>query len=172
MQRIKIPRFADPRYAAAKRLDYDGYVPAEALERLRGAVAELEGDAGARLSFGVDLQGVTVIEGVADAEVKLVCDRCGGTFGLKLRAPIRCTPDAEKVAELGLEDSYDYAELDETGETDLYRLVEDELLLALPLSPRHADADCPEKRREWVAGEFPEERAENPFAVLEKLKKE
>ena len=46
---------------------------------------------------------------------------------------------------------------------DLMVLVEDEALLALPLSPRHAE--CP--------GDVPSslvEKAESPFAVLKKLK--
>ena len=61
-------------------------------------------------------------------------------------------------------------ELDENGEVNLRELVEDELLLAIPLIPRHELEDC-QSDSDSVWGELPEELDKpNPFDVLKKLK--
>ena len=44
MQKVKIPQKVDPRYTAAKRLDYVGIIPKEKLERLQGIVEEIVED--------------------------------------------------------------------------------------------------------------------------------
>lgn len=170
MQKVKIPQKVDPRYTAAKRLDYVGIIPKEKLERLQSIVEEIVEDAEVNLTFGVDLQGITAIEGSVGTAVKCVCQRCGELFDLKISSQIRYTPDLKKVEELGLEDLYDFVDVDEFGEVDLYQILEDELILALPSSPRHEDADCSEGGKEWVAGEIVEPEKTNPFAVLSKLK--
>jgi uncharacterized protein len=58
------------------------------------------------------------------------------------------------------------------GKLSLLDVIEDELLLALPLVPVNPDSALPEE----VAGPSPEEisaerRSDNPFAVLRELKK-
>ena len=65
---------------------------------------------------------------------------------------------------------YDAIELDENGEVNLRELVEDELLLAIPLIPRHQLEDC-SAPADSVWGELPEELEKpNPFDVLKQLK--
>ena len=63
-------------------------------------------------------------------------------------------------------------------EADLWQMVEDELLLAVPPFPLHEREECPasealeefERADEVVGSEEPEKR-ENPFSVLAELKK-
>jgi uncharacterized protein len=72
--------------------------------------------------------------------------------------------------------------VDETGELDVLALVEDELLLSLPLVPMHEDADCSAvlndlKRKAGEAGsgadgEDNKGGRPNPFAVLAALKQD
>jgi uncharacterized protein len=45
MQKVKIPHKVDPVRAAAKKLDYDGYIPRDKLERLAGVVETVLSDA-------------------------------------------------------------------------------------------------------------------------------
>ncbi len=55
----------------------------------------------------------------------------------------------------------------------LSEIVEDELILALPLIPMHSPDACKgvePLRRSRVIAESDQERADNPFAVLESLK--
>jgi uncharacterized protein len=50
--------------------------------------------------------------------------------------------------------------------SDLYELVEEELLLALPLVAAHAPGTCPSDPGMPEPEEVSESRRENPFAVL------
>jgi uncharacterized protein len=53
----------------------------------------------------------------------------------------------------------------------LSELIEDELILALPIIPKHTEACLPEEL--WKAGDavIEDEKPESPFAVLSALKK-
>ena len=172
MQKVKIPHKVDPVRAAAKKLDFDGYIPRTLLERLAGVVETVLSDAEVHLSFSVDLQGLTVIEGSAGAAVKCECQRCGNPCELGLSSDFHYTVDEKKARNLGLEDNYDFAEADEFGEVDIYKLIEDELILTVPMVVTHPEGEC-EIPGGGVYGEVvAEENTEgSPFAVLGKLKK-
>lgn len=171
MQKVKIPRYVDPIRAAAKRLDYEGIIPKENFSRLADVVDEILVDVDVKLSFDVDLQGLTVIVGNVGVAVKCVCQRCGEPFDMDLSAEVSYTTDIAKVEKLGLSVDYDFAELNEMGEVDLYSIIEDELILSLPIVTKHDEDECKVKEEEWVAGEIEESEVNNPFAVLSKLKK-
>ncbi|MGN1392638.1 MAG: 23S rRNA accumulation protein YceD [Succinivibrionaceae bacterium] len=171
MQKVKIPRFVDPIKSAAKRLDYEGIIPKDQMSRLAEVVDEVSNDIEVKVSFGVDLQGLTVIEGNVGAAVKCVCQRCGEVFDLVLQTNLSYSSDEEKINKLGLNVDYDIATVNEFGEVDLYSIIEDELILALPLVTMHDVAECPMGEVEMVVGKIEESESSNPFAVLSKLKR-
>ncbi|HEY9107287.1 MAG TPA: YceD family protein, partial [Roseateles sp.] len=83
---------------------------------------------------------------------------------------IRFVPDAAQAEALDAELEDDVLELQR--QMDLRELVEDELLLALPLVPRHEA--CPEPlphADEETVGEEEEAERPNPFAALAALKR-
>jgi len=58
------------------------------------------------------------------------------------------------------------------GQLDIAALIEDELILALPVIPTHDDADCDGGQRQFgPAGEAAPAR-DNPFQALESLKRD
>ena len=60
----------------------------------------------------------------------------------------------------------------EFGEIDLLAMVEDEIILALPVVPVHDSEHCEVSEADMVFGELPEEAQKpNPFAVLASLKR-
>lgn len=72
-----------------------------------------------------------------------------------------------------LDDEVDYVLLDEITEDQrgeillpLANILEDEILLDVPLSPKHEDCEMATEQ----VGELPEEENENPFAALAALK--
>ena len=99
-----------------------------------------------------------------DGEIVLVCQRCL----LSMRQPVaivshfRIAPD-EAAAE-ALDDQDDYDVIVGTDAFDLDRLVEDEVILALPIAPRHAV--CPDGASLLALTERPP----SPFAGLARLK--
>ena len=63
-------------------------------------------------------------------------------------------------------------ERDEHGEINLRQLIEDELILTLPLFPMHDVANCKVDPTNMSFGDIgPEPEKPNPFAILQELKK-
>ena len=168
MQKVRIAQKLDPIRSAQRRLGYEGIIPKECFKRLSDMVETILDDIEVTISFGVDLQGLTAIEGRACTAVKCVCERCGESVVEDLAVDFKYTPDQKKVEALGINVEYDFVEVDEFGEIDLVTLVEDELILSLPIVPKH-DV-CPNFKGEWVSGEIEEDTKANPFAVLNELK--
>jgi uncharacterized protein len=83
-------------------------------------------------------------------------------------------PDVVLVGPEGLSETsgegQEFVEMDGDGLLRPAEFVEEEILLALPLSPRHEDcAQGP--KREFEPGEGRGSQEDNPFAVLKKLRK-
>jgi uncharacterized protein len=106
----------------------------------------------------------------ADTEVTLECQRCLQPMRLALHATRRIffVDGEEAAAALDAESEDDVLAL--TPALDLAELIEDELLLALPLVPRHDHCPLPLPRG-FVEDEAPVDPADNPFAALAALKR-
>jgi uncharacterized protein len=107
----------------------------------------------------------------AEAEVGLACQRCLQTMAqrLMLDTRIRFVYGEDAAARLDEEIESDVLAL--TRSLDLGELIEDELLLALPIVPRHEA--CPDGRQAGTrsAGHpaVPQDAEVNPFAMLRQL---
>ena len=102
-----------------------------------------------------------------DTRVRLECQRCLQPVETPLHIErwLRFVPGEEQAAALDAESEEDVLALPRW--LDLRELAEDELLLELPLVPRHEL--CPVELP-TSAGE-PEPERENPFAALQALKR-
>lgn len=168
MQKVRIPQMVDPVRSAAKRLTYKGIIPKEKLLRLSDIVKILT-DIDVELSFSVDLQGMTVIEGNVGTSVKCECQRCGELFNFDIETDLVYSSDEEKAKKLGLFDNYDFISQNEFGEVDLYNMIEDELILSLPTVIMHEECEDEAYGSEvYVSGKI--EEKPTPFAVLSVLK--
>lgn len=67
-------------------------------------------------------------------------------------SPVRNDEQAEALPE-----AYEPIEVNEFGEIDLLALVEDEIILALPVVPVHDSEHCEVSDADMVFGELPEE---------------
>jgi uncharacterized protein len=108
----------------------------------------------------------------ASTQVWRECQRClqPVALPLSLQRTLRFVRGEEEAARLDAESEDDVLALERAF--DLSSLVEDELLLALPLVPRHEQ--CPQPLH--VLGQVDEEEAEapereNPFAALARLRR-
>ncbi|RTE87798.1 23S rRNA accumulation protein YceD [Lysobacter sp. N42] len=172
MQKVRIPVTVDPIRSATKRLSYNGEVPTASLERLQDVSLEIKGEADVCLTFDRDEQNLVFIHGTAETTVVVACQRCGENMDVPVTCEFRYAPVNQKVKAEDLPEHYDPVELNEFGELNLHQIVEDELILALPLVAMHAEEDCRIDRNTMTFGELPkEEDKPNPFAVLQKLKK-
>lgn len=171
MQKVKLPLTIDIVRSAQKRLDYDGIIKVELLERLAKSVQSVTSDANVTLSFDFDQRHLAFMRGSADVEVTLTCQRCQEEFQHKYGVEFCFSPLLKPEAVDEFPEAYEPAEVDENGEINLIELIEDELMLELPQVAMHDEADC-KASGNMTFGEIPvaDERP-NPFAVLKNLSK-
>jgi uncharacterized protein len=105
----------------------------------------------------------------ATARLSLVCQRCLAPVDVPIEAERSFLFVADEDTAARLDADTDDDVLAMTRSLDLLELVEDELLLALPLVPRH-DV-CPEPLPMAHGEEEADEPAPNPFAALAALKR-
>ncbi len=119
-----------------------------------------------RFEFSRNEYDVPMIAGRLQTSLELQCQRCLQALDMPLELDFRLMIDAsdELVRDSSLDTLYS-----DDGFIDLYEVVEDELILAIPLVPLHEDVSCNEY---WLAADSEAEPAEkeNPFAVLRQLK--
>ncbi|MFO1218967.1 MAG: YceD family protein [Burkholderiaceae bacterium] len=106
----------------------------------------------------------------ADAPVWLACQRCLAPMrvDLSVDVPIRFVRGEAQAEALDAESEFDVLAL--APAIDLRQLVEDELLLALPLVPRHEACPMPMAGERSGDANADASRGEHPFSVLAGLK--
>jgi len=165
-----LPETLDVRKAAAREAVVSGRVPLSSLSRLADVLASAEGDATARCRFSRDEENRSIVDVDVEATVQVTCQRCLQTMPLQLdvhgKVAVVGDDDAAKQLPAALEP---WVVATETA--SLWHLVEDELMLALPVVAYHDSEDC---KRLLDAYRRPPESGkpsgDNPFKVLERLK--
>ncbi|MBY4599240.1 YceD family protein [Ottowia caeni] len=107
----------------------------------------------------------------AQAELPLTCQLCMGPVPVPVEVDRRFIFVADEEAAAALDDQSEDDVLVISAEFNLRELIEDELLMALPLVPRHEQ--CPEAPTLSVQDadfEAVQQDKPNPFAVLASLK--
>ncbi|MDX4945105.1 23S rRNA accumulation protein YceD [Providencia manganoxydans] len=172
MQKVKLPLTIDVQRAAQKNLDYVGSYKPEQVTRIAESVVSVDSDVESELSFKIDNQRLTVIEGHSDVDVTLQCQRCRKDFKHHVYVSYCFSPVVSDEKAEALPEGYEPIQIDEFGEIDLLGMIEDEIILSLPVVPVHDSEHCEVSEADMVFGELPPEAEKpNPFAVLASLKK-
>ncbi len=172
MQKVKLPLAVDAIRTAQKRLDYSGIYTASQVTRVAASVVSIDSDVQTSLSFDIDNLRLAVINGQSDLTVTLECQRCGKTFEHQVHATYCFSPVRNDEQAEALPEAYEPIEVDEFGEVDLLAMIEDEIILSLPVVPVHESEHCEVSDADMVFGKLPAEvEKPNPFAVLASLKK-
>jgi uncharacterized protein len=177
MQKLKIPVTLDVRKVAQHQTSYKGYVALAQLKRLTQSLTCTEGDVDVNIQTGIDERGLNFLKGEATVAGQVVCQRCNENMTLDLAAEFAYSPvkaGYEDDEDNQLPEYYEPVQVNEFGEIALRDLIEDELILEVPLITMHDEQDCPAAGRDMSWGEIEEEVVEekpNPFAVLKQLKR-
>ncbi|KHO66346.1 YceD family protein [Pseudomonas flexibilis] len=166
-----IPPHVDPRKLADRGAVLEGEIPLASLPRLAEQMVDHAGTVRAKLSFERDERRAVVIHGEFSVEAKMVCQRCLDVATLPIHGEYHYAviPEGSKQV---VPKGYDALEVGEDP-LDLLTLVEDELLLALPIVPVHDSSVC-----QQPAGQDDPQPSEdevsrpNPFSVLAQLKRD
>lgn len=173
MANVKLPKILDPVKSAQKRSSYDGLYFASDMQRFSSAVASLSNDIPVKVEFTKDAQGLTYFKGNISAQVRLICQRCNEEFEYAVSTAFCFSPVQGSDTQDLLPDVYEPVEVDDHGEINLFALLEDELILSLPIVALHADEDCAVAAKDLQFGEIETDPVrENPFAVLKELKRD
>jgi uncharacterized protein len=154
------------------RRSFEGTLPVAALSRLREALANADGMVQFELDFGRDSLGTDYVDVRAQTSLTLICQRTLEPFALPIALNTRLGLIKAERDEAGLPPGCEPLLVPENGRLNPVEVIEDELLLALPLVPVNPDSSLPDEvtGHELEDDSSGEGRSENPFAVLRELK--
>jgi uncharacterized protein len=166
-----LPTSLDVRKAAARGVTLSGVLAPSELARAREILSSDTGRIEARLAFSRDEENRNLLTVEISAQVQVLCQRCLEPLGIEVTS-------RNELAMIGSEDrARDLpARLDplvvEGESCDLWAVVEDELILALPIVSYHDTEACRQRLEPYTMPpvEAAREADSNPFSVLKQLK--
>jgi uncharacterized protein len=162
---VALPERVDASRMVQARRTFEGKLPIASFQRLRGSLAAVEGEASYDLEFGKDELGVAYLAVRVDADLPLTCQRTLEVYRQPVHVDQRLGLIGEESEEAALPPGYEPLLIPD-GTVDLADVIEDELILALPVVPLKPGAPL-----EWHDESTEEASEPNPFAALAKLKK-
>lgn len=174
-----------PDALAARREEIRDTIPLGSTDRLaslvREALARCDGEAPADwesrpLTVQLEFEGrrvegnqpVPAVTGLARVTLPLVCERCLGLMDLALQADVAFLLPDEDMSDEALP-GFEVWPVEGRG-VKLLDLVEEELLLGLPLALMHGDTACRAVAEEYGEPQPDEEpEAQRPFGALKAL---
>ncbi|GIX36058.1 MAG: hypothetical protein KatS3mg126_1837 [Lysobacteraceae bacterium] len=162
-----LPDSLDAWRAVTARRVFDGTAALSSFSRLRDSLADTEGTCRYRLVFGLDELDHPMVEVEADTELPLVCQRSLERFLLRVSVRQRLGLLRREEDETMLPPGVEPVLVGADGKLAPLDLIEDELILALPVVPLAPDTGAltPD-----TAPARTQDR-DNPFAALAALKK-
>ena len=167
----RIPDRVDPWRLAEQEETLEGHLKLDLLPRLAPLLANAAGEAAFVLTFGRDARRRLVIELKVDADLSLECQRCLDDMVLRVDSTTSLTPVSGLQEAEQLPEELDPVMIGEGEYLDIVQLIEDELMLGIPSSPRHEQQSC--NRQESVEDHGQPEaepKEDNPFAILAGLR--
>jgi len=147
-----------------------GEVPVAKLPRLLDFLENHQGILSYTVRGGIDRDGVTSLDVSVAGNCQLRCQRCLSRmdYAIRLESHLllrdQATLDAlDSSADGGEDEQFDSILAD--AHLDVLDLLEDEILLSLPIAPKHESGEC-----QAAEGRKVPEEEKNPFAALAKLK--
>lgn len=160
----RLPAFIDPLRLADEGARLVGNLSTRSMRRLAAVTSKQDAAATVDLQFDRSPQGLRQMQGKIIAKLYVTCQRCLQEMPLDLMAePMVILLSPDESAKIGPEEG-DLLVVHKP--LALAELVEEELLLAMPMIPKHADEVC--RMQPSAASGTP---ATGPFASLNVLKK-
>lgn len=164
----QLPVLIDPIRLADEGTRLYGELPSDGMSRLRELIfpKSRPGSVVVDLNFELTAQGGRQVHGTISTFVEMACKRC--LERLKVKVIARLSVVLLQPGEAEPEDS---DALVVNAPISLLEFAEDELLLAMPMSPGHGEGLCEDEIVRASSGHVPEiEYSANPFAKLRGFK--
>ena len=145
---------------------FQGQIDVEALPRLGELLASTVATINVQFEFQHSDYDTPMVSGKMQADLEMECQRCLQAMPISSQVDFKLLVDAPEdiVRESSLDTVYS-----EDGSIDIFEVVEDELILALPLVAMHESSLC---NRHWQAPDHDQDSVvkDNPFSVLKDMK--
>ncbi|MDD7805746.1 MAG: YceD family protein [Endozoicomonas sp. (ex Botrylloides leachii)] len=182
----KLPKTIDPRKLARQGMQLEGSLALSRFSRLVDLLSDNKGEVQVALRCDLDEYNRAVLKGHLDVMCKMICQRCLNAADLPIHADVQLVAVWTDEQAKALPSDYEPLFLQEDP-IELVPLLEDELLLALPIIPYHKQGQCAieqtyttaiapeltdERKCQSIVEDAKAKKAEktNPFSVLAKLK--
>ncbi|MFC4727056.1 YceD family protein [Coralloluteibacterium thermophilus] len=165
-----LPAVLDVWRMVAARRSFEGRLPLSAFGRLGESLTDAEGEVRYTLDFDRDALKIATLDLHIEADLPLECQRTLQRFLHPVRIDQRLGLIASESQEASLPGEYEPVLVGEDGAVNPLDLIEDELILAIPVVPVAPGTEPAEQ--EWPAPQQSENQEErpNPFAALSVLK--
>ncbi|RDL45904.1 hypothetical protein DN730_02310 [Marinomonas piezotolerans] len=167
-----LPKYFDPRKNAAHEVTIEGRMLLSVFPELSAALASNEGDAFVHLSFRVDEDRRYIATGSIKSTVQVECQRCLEPTSVELEIDLSIGFVYDEDHAKNLPGDYDPVVMTD-GEVVLADMVEQELLLALPIVAYHPESGCNPVALKYASStdDAPDDEIKpNPFSILADLK--
>lgn len=165
----KLSEYLDVTRNVDKGIEIQGKWPISGLSRLDDMLVNQDGDLDVSLHFG--RQGkLRYVTGEISGVLAVTCQRCMQPMELALNTEFKLALIQSESEADQLPDEFEPL-LVEEDRFSLPHLLEEELLLAIPLVAMH-DTDCSDflvEQKKWQAENESEQKKNNPFSVLKDL---
>ena len=150
---------------AKKEISLSGIYQISAFPKISEIASNKKDSIKLDLSFYLKNNKTPCVEGIIELNIVLECQRCLDDLSIALKinfnlAFVRHDQESDEL------DSHYEIYVIEDEELATHDLISDEILLSIPMVPAH-DYDC---IKEINKQEIVEEKSENPFAILKKIK--
>lgn len=163
-----MPESIDVWRAVGARRIFEGELPLSRFARLRECLVDADGSCRYRLEFDRDGFGGATVLLTAEAGLALQCQRSLERFVFPVRCEQRLGLIRNEQEEAALAPETEPVLVPENGMLHPLDLVEDELILALPVVPLSPDSPLPPAAVD--DGDVADAARPNPFAALAALK--
>ena len=162
----KLPESVDFLKQVERNASFEGAWPVARFERLTELICNDQGEVAAWLKFGTRA-GAACLDGRVQAELELRCQRCLEPIQQHIESEFRFGLISSEEEAALLPREFEPLLVTDT-EQSLVELVEDELLLSLPLVARH-DEECSEILQKHRKDDDSQQDTHRPFAALKDL---
>lgn len=162
--------YIEPFSLASKGATVERSLPFDGMCRLNESVLGTQGEVEVSLRFGIDPLHYRFMQGTVTAHVMMRCERCLENMPVEVVANVNVGLVKNHKQAKELAEEYEPLLLESDEPISLSELVEEELILSLPIAPRHESKDTCIDMDEYGAEEEPQEEKKNPFAALAALK--
>ncbi len=163
-----LPKKVDPRKLAEREAVFKGPAAIADMPRLASFLVDDNGSIDVEVAFAKDEQNLRVLSGKMHGSVRMTCQRCLEPVSVEINATLNLAVALTEQQAENLPRYYDPLIM-ETDEIELLPVIEDELMLSLPLVPYHDDCSIQTSFGDVETARTQEEKP-NPFSVLAQLK--